>query len=403
MTAVLPDGSPYPATRGELLARRVVEVGAARRRALSPLRSLLAVPVMVVGILIGGAWYPAYDEEFTAQEGRIVAGFGAAVVFVLVLLLALIALGTRRRHRLAWRWMAVERTAMGRSLPPGEIDPRLVEPFDLRDDEHLAQRASDVSVQMSLDVNRVGLSWVLVLTFVAVLGSVPVLAAMQPDVAPTWGRWWLLTLGLFVMVPALVSLGGRIREGGRRQAWANLVDLENRLLQRRQALLNGDDRAVGARPMIWALPVLVGLLSFLGLLFMARLALYSLTGLLAALVVLLVLAAVVGLSLLRRRGLHAVPLLGEGPSVTEAPARAVDIAVVDGAVRVSPIAGGAARPVDIPLADVLAVEPISWGSPLTPPTVALITRHAPVVLSGRGVESHPVIAALRERLSPQGA
>jgi hypothetical protein len=295
-------------------------------------------------------------------------------------------------------WVDARRDPALRLLDPGDVVAEVATVHDVRDWRDHDSVASDIAFRHQLRQQTLRVT---VPTFVLMVTG---LVGLGAAIAAAFGRGgdlpWAVAVGvagLITFAPFARAVGDMWHTQVQRAAEFNRTGTERRLYAiRRYHLVGAPLPDPPARPVIAQVVVAVLGSGGVGILaFRARTS--SGLAVLAAVAIIVVVAAIVVARAWRHgRGTRVYPLAGTGPSVLQAPARRVDLSLHDDVLTIADAEGRAAS-ATVPLADVLALEPLSKMSVITGKGLGIVTREDPVVLTGRGLADHPVIVELRHR------
>jgi hypothetical protein len=437
-------------TRGELLRRADEGIGRSDR-ALSSARRALPVLMWSVGLLVmlfvqGGADLDSGDSSFAFLPALVIlwwlvakivpgkAFIGHVVAAIVVLIVgsvttpmiedldgaaartfflsvwAVVAAGTawtswtyitagRRLLAQIDTWRAVRRDPGLRDLADHDVTPDVATVHDLRDRADYDEAVDQVVARHQgrlYDLRTLQPTFVLMPT--GVLGLVFFLAPLVGLDDSAWAPASSVS-GLLLLAPwawaAVVDMNRAIHG---RQTEANRVLAERHLYAVRRHHTTG--AAIGTarrRSLLGTSAGLLLLAAWIAVL-AVRLRTSEGTPIVIALSLVLIGAVVFGArSAQHSRRTRVFPLAGTGDSVLQAPAREIVLSLTEEALHIRDAADRAAA-ATIPLVDIIAVEPLGRLSPLSSGGVGIVTKGAPVVLTGRSAHDDPAVVELRHRL-----
>jgi hypothetical protein len=299
-------------------------------------------------------------------------------------------------------WVDARRDPELRLLDEGDVVATVATVHDVRDWSDHDSVVSDIAFRHQV---RQQTLHVVVPTFVLMVTG---LVGLGAAIASAFGRGgdlpWAVTVGiagLITFAPFAQVVGDMWHTQVQRAAEFNRAGTERLLYAiRRHHLVGAPKPAPPGRPALAQVVVAVLGSGGVGILVTRVRTSSGLAVLVAAAIIVVVAVIVVGRAWWHGRGVRVFPLAGSGPSVLQAPARRVDLSLDDDVLTITDAAGRAAS-ATIPLDDVLALAPMSKMSVITGKGLGIVTREDPVVLTGRGLGDHPVVAELRRR-HPRG-
>jgi len=396
-----------PSDRAALLReqQRVLSTDAPR------MARLTMVPVVMVGLMITAVgvlvvligWSEAVSDGDDLAGAILVFGAGIAVAGLgLAGMRARAVLGCYRHLRY---WRHVDRFDWARQLPPGEIDPALVTPYDLRDSAAGSARSEGL-LRWQERMQRHYSQWSVL---GAILGGVAVAVAVTVVLAPLVGagtfggvdapaRGAMTVLALATVVPVLAFFGLVYgADGLSRQRMLSGGALDHRAWS---AVRPGDraeaDDAAVAPPLFASPAARAGWGLLWGLLLVASLVNAEPSARVGIAILAVAVLALGGAAYARRRRLHLVSLDEPDPTGPHARARRrIPVTVEDDGDGwvIRPDGGEPLRVVGSALRGAVVVSgPLALSQ-----AWAVGTDQGPVVLAGAGVADLPIVRAARER------
>lgn len=360
------------------------------------------VVAFVVIVVVGAATTPLVEDlDGSAARTFFLVVWAALAVGTAVAAWSYVTAGLRLVAEIdAWR--SARRDPGLRDLDDRDVTPEIATVHDLRDradyDAAVGQViARDGARQFELAT----LKPVFALMVTGVLGLAFFLAPIVGLDDSAWAAANSVS-GLILLAPwawaSLVDMNRAIRG---RQAEANQVAAESRLYAVRRHHTSGAAVQPMRRSSLLGTPA--GLFLLIGwiVVLVLRLRTTGGTAIVITVGILLVGTVVFGFRLVQvSRRKRVFPLAGRGDSVLQGPAREILLELTDEGLLIRDAAHRATAHT-VPLADIVSIEPLGKLSPLSTGGVGIVTKDAPVILTGRGVEDDPAVVGLRRRLDPQ--
>ncbi|NRQ48711.1 hypothetical protein [Aeromicrobium stalagmiti] len=428
------------ATRAELLAQATADAAEAERRLFS-LRRALPLAAWSLGLIIAvmtdadplavdllffvalaGLWWlvsalvrgPSFAGHLVALVAVVVAGAALNPVVEehngrpsdpAYLILCAIAFagtawtaatyvgGSRHLARAARAAHGRRRDPRYRALPAGEIDLAEATIFDLRDRADFDDASLTVvalATARLYSVRAAGPSMLLTLSLIF-----GIVAAVQPWLSDVrWPAVSLLCAVLLLGTWCWTFFVDMLRTQWRRQGEQGRDSAERQLYGLRRHLLAGESADLEPTPS-WSLLAGSGGLAFAALsasILVVRIRSASaLVLVVTGFIVVVTTTVVVAVVLWHRSRTRVYALDGIGDSVLQLPSRPVTLSTTGEGLLISDPSG---RSTDhlVPSRDVLAVVPLRVAGLVGPSSVGIITTGTPIVLTGRGITTHPALA-----------
>jgi hypothetical protein len=370
----------HPRTRAELLLRQRAEIARLTKQRWAVRR--LVLPAAVSFALTFVVFLGAEAPEGQSSVGRAVA---------LAAILGLWAWVQWRHVRISRRiearrreWTEADRTPGARSLPSGDLDPKVATIWDVRDSADLEQVSSNVGFSRQAEIFGAPPVFSMVVgAFTGLLASIAVLDAVA--IHPIVGGDRVIAAVAF----GAIALSGWVlawtsgREYWRRQRAWNLVGLERQVYLERRRALGGPAPQPDPQLPPWARPLAASVVVILLAMVAVRVASASAVVLLAAGGILLAAGLLIALAVVRAQRLHVVPLRSGGADVLSSPACFVRVELGEAAFTIVDVSGRA-EPVSVDVERVKHVTPLPATYRWVPPPLLVITDDHEIVLAGRG-------------------
>lgn len=358
------------------------------------------VVAAVVVVVVGSATTPVVEDlDASAGEAYFLTVWALLAIGTTWAAWTYIAAG-RRLVDEAESWRSARRDHKMRDLDASDVDLDLATVDDVREWDDADAAVHAVAAREA--GRQTGLRAVKPVSALTVTGVLGLTFLLAPAVGLDDSRWAAAdAVSGFLLMSPWAWAGGvdMVRFICGRQAEVDRSSVEARLHDVRRQAVTGTTGTTRRRASLIATPA--GLLLAIAWVAVLVVRLRSSSSLVIAITAAIVLVAtivVVTVAVRRARQTRVFPLAGTGPSVLQAPAREVVLELDDAGLTIADRRGHA-HPHTIPLADVVAVEPLTGVSGLSRSGVGIVTRDAPVVLVGRSVTDDPAIVRLRSQLA----